>query len=146
MNILSFTSWDGCHDSSAAIVCDGRLVAAAEEERFTRKKHDGGVPICAIEFCLRAAGLEMREVDFLAFPDLPFYSGRDSQLADLDYDTLRRMQADGAIAGRTLLHKRVLSTAVRAGLAPNIGMSPAIAAGFQTLEERFSKLPPVRFY
>jgi len=45
------------HDSAAALVVDGRIVAAAQEERFTRKKHDDGFPTHAIEYCLDEAGL-----------------------------------------------------------------------------------------
>jgi carbamoyltransferase len=60
------------HDSAAALVVDGRIVAAAQEERFTRKKHDAGFPNHAIAYCLEAAGLTLEEVDFVAFYDKPF--------------------------------------------------------------------------
>lgn len=57
------------HDHSAAIIIDGKLVAAAEEERFTRKKHaDGERPVHAARFCLRQAGLKPRDIDRVAFP------------------------------------------------------------------------------
>ena len=46
------------HDSAAALVVDGQILAAAQEERFTRKKHDPGFPTHAIEYCLREAGIE----------------------------------------------------------------------------------------
>ena len=59
------------HDSAAALVRDGAVVAAAQEERFTRKKGDAGFPSHAIEFCLDAGGLELDDVDFVAFYDKP---------------------------------------------------------------------------
>src|SRR5258706_16435721 len=60
------------HDSAAALVVDGRIVAAAQEERFTRKKHDQAFPARAIEYCLREAGLEARQLDYVGFYDKPF--------------------------------------------------------------------------
>ncbi|WP_170349859.1 carbamoyltransferase family protein [Ruegeria atlantica] len=60
------------HDSAAAIVVDGSLVAAAQEERFTRKKHDAGYPFHAIEYVLDEAGLGIGDVDHIAFYDKPF--------------------------------------------------------------------------
>jgi carbamoyltransferase len=54
------------HDSAAALVMDGRIVAAAEEERFTRKKHTGDFPLHAIQFCLRSAGLTIEHIDEIA--------------------------------------------------------------------------------
>ena len=60
------------HDSAAALVRDGRIVAAAQEERFTRKKHDAGYPENAIAFCLKEAGLALGDVDHVAFYDKPF--------------------------------------------------------------------------
>ena len=51
------------HDPSAALVIDGETVAAAEEERFSRKKHDSGFPRLAIDFCLAEAGINIQDVD-----------------------------------------------------------------------------------
>ena len=59
------------HDSAAAIVVDGRIVAAAQEERFTRKKHDHEFPVHAIEFCLGEAGVQPEHVDYVVFYDKP---------------------------------------------------------------------------
>ncbi|MGP0066230.1 MAG: carbamoyltransferase [Isosphaeraceae bacterium] len=59
------------HDSAAALVVDGRIVAAAQEERFTRIKHDAAFPARAIRYCLREAGLAPRDLDYLAFYDKP---------------------------------------------------------------------------
>jgi carbamoyltransferase len=60
------------HDSAAALVVDGRIVAAAQEERFTRKKHDDGFPARAIDYCLREAGLSAADLDYVGFYDKPF--------------------------------------------------------------------------
>jgi carbamoyltransferase len=59
------------HDSAAAILVDGRIVAAAQEERFTRKKHDQVFPTRAIEYCLSAAGLGAGDLDYVGFYDKP---------------------------------------------------------------------------
>lgn len=59
------------HDSAAALVVDGRIVAAAQEERFTRKKHDPEFPQRAIEFCLQQAGITLKDIDYVAFYDKP---------------------------------------------------------------------------
>ena len=60
------------HDSAAALVVDGDVVAAAQEERFTRKKHDAGFPAHAIGYVLEEAGLSLSQVDHVAFYDKPF--------------------------------------------------------------------------
>ncbi len=60
------------HDSAAALIQDGRIVAAAQEERFTRKKHDSRYPRHAIDYCLAEAGIGLRDVDYVAFYDKPF--------------------------------------------------------------------------
>ncbi|HIE72490.1 MAG TPA: hypothetical protein EYP98_21300, partial [Planctomycetes bacterium] len=59
------------HDSAAALLSDGEIVAAAQEERFTRKKHDSAYPAKAIAFCLERAGIKPQELDFVAFYDKP---------------------------------------------------------------------------
>jgi carbamoyltransferase len=60
------------HDSAAALVVDGRIIAAAQEERFTRKKHDPSYPVNAINYCLKEAGLSLDQVNYIAFYDKPF--------------------------------------------------------------------------
>ena len=60
------------HDSAAALVRDGDIVAAAQEERFTRKKHDADFPRHAIDYCLREAGIRLADVDRVVFYDKPF--------------------------------------------------------------------------
>ncbi|MFK7739459.1 MAG: carbamoyltransferase [Planctomycetota bacterium] len=59
------------HDSAAALLRDGEIVAAAQEERFTRKKHDPAFPAKAVEFCFEQAGISAGDVDFVAFYDKP---------------------------------------------------------------------------
>jgi carbamoyltransferase len=70
MRILGLSAF--YHDSAAALLEDGRIVAAAQEERFTRKKHDSRYPSHAIEYCLAEAGIGLSEVDHVAFYDKPF--------------------------------------------------------------------------
>ena len=60
------------HDASAALISDGHLVAAAEEERFTRIKHDYSYPTNAIEFCLKEASIDASEIDYVVFFEKPF--------------------------------------------------------------------------
>ncbi|MFZ0346953.1 MAG: carbamoyltransferase [Pseudolabrys sp.] len=60
------------HDSAAALVEDDRIIAAAQEERFTRKKHDSSFPQNAIEYCLQAGNVRLDEIDYIVFYDKPF--------------------------------------------------------------------------
>jgi len=59
------------HDSAAVLLKDGKILAAAEEERFSRKKHDAGFPTQAIKFCLQHCGLKLSDVDSIVFYDKP---------------------------------------------------------------------------
>ncbi|TAK66131.1 MAG: hypothetical protein EPO24_01845, partial [Bacteroidetes bacterium] len=70
MNILGISCY--YHDSAAALVQDGKLVAAAQEERFTRKKHDPDFPINAVQYCLKEGGMSIKDVDYVGFYDKPF--------------------------------------------------------------------------
>ncbi len=78
------------HDSAAALVKDGEIVAAAQEERFTRKKHDPSLPQNAIKYCLREGKVEVADLDAVVFYDNPFltanrfaanlaYTGKNSE-------------------------------------------------------------------
>jgi carbamoyltransferase len=60
------------HDSAAALVRNGQIIAAAQEERFTRRKHDAGFPAHALRYCLAADGIELGDVDFVVFYEKPF--------------------------------------------------------------------------
>jgi carbamoyltransferase len=70
MNILGINAYHG--NASAAIVCEGRLVAAVEEERFNRVKYAAGFPAQAIRYCLKEAGLTLAEIDHVAVPRDPY--------------------------------------------------------------------------
>lgn len=70
MNILGISAF--YHDSAACLIQNGKIVAAAQEERFTRKKHDEGFPVHATVYCLEHAGLSIDELDAIVFYDKPF--------------------------------------------------------------------------
>jgi carbamoyltransferase len=70
MRVLGISAF--YHDSAAALIADGRIVAAAQEERFTRKKFDANYPRHAVEYCLKAGGVTLADVDYVAFYDKPF--------------------------------------------------------------------------
>lgn len=69
MKILGISCY--YHDSSATLLDDGKVISAAEEERFTRKKHDSSFPINAIKFCLEQNGLTINDIDYIAFYEKP---------------------------------------------------------------------------
>ncbi len=70
MNILGLSAF--YHDSAACLVREGEIIAAAQEERFTRKKHDAGFPEQAVRYCLREGGLNVNELDYVTFYEKPF--------------------------------------------------------------------------
>ncbi len=70
MKILGISAY--YHDSAACLVVDGEIIAAAQEERFTRKKHDSEFPINAIEYCLTEARIAASDIDYVVFYDKPF--------------------------------------------------------------------------
>jgi carbamoyltransferase len=70
MNILGISCF--FHDAGAALLRDGVLLAAAEEERFTRKKHDYSFPVNAIDFCLNAGGIQGEDLSMVVFFEKPF--------------------------------------------------------------------------
>src|SRR3954468_20671603 len=70
MRILGLSAF--YHDSAAALVADGHVVAAAQEERFSRRKHDAGFPQHAIAYCLAEGGVSLDAIDYVAFYDKPF--------------------------------------------------------------------------
>jgi carbamoyltransferase len=70
MRVLGISAF--YHDSAAALIADGRIVAAAQEERFTRKKFDANYPRHAVEYCLKAGGVTLADIDYVAFYDKPF--------------------------------------------------------------------------
>jgi carbamoyltransferase len=70
MNILGISAF--YHDSAACLVRDGEIIAAAQEERFTRKRHDADFPKCAVRYCLEEAGIRVSDLDYVGFYDKPF--------------------------------------------------------------------------
>jgi carbamoyltransferase len=147
MHVLGVAGDHDCHDTSAAIVCNGVLVAAAEEERFSRVKHEPRFPLAAIDYCLRAAGLRMDQVHAIAFPEKPFWTGCDSYLAELDRNMALCLWGERPV--RSLpqrIHKRALDACLRRGARFNWGMDRKTAARLALLGRHYSGIPPVRFY
>ena len=70
MHVLGISAF--YHDSAACLVQDGRIIAAAQEERFTRKKHDDGFPVQAVRYCLREAGIKASDLSLVAFYEKPW--------------------------------------------------------------------------
>ena len=83
MNILGISAY--YHDSAAALVRDGTIVAAAQEERFTRKKHDAAFPLQAVAYCLKEAGIGIKDVGLVVFYDKPFLKLERLLLTYLNY-------------------------------------------------------------
>jgi carbamoyltransferase len=98
MIILGINAYHG--DASAAVIVDGKLIAAAEEERFNRIKHCAGFPEAAVKYCLEEAGAYIQEVDYLAIPRAPlarlpkklYYGIKIPQLALRRFSALRKIQ------------------------------------------------------
>ncbi|MEK7759292.1 MAG: carbamoyltransferase N-terminal domain-containing protein, partial [Pseudomonadota bacterium] len=70
MKVLGLSAY--YHDSAAALIEDGRIVAAAQEERFSRKKHDAGFPEHAVRYCLAEGKVDLQDIDQIVFYDKPF--------------------------------------------------------------------------
>src|SRR3989338_4777439 len=83
MNILGISCF--YHDSAAALIVDGKIVAAAQEERFTRKKHDERFPEHAVAYCLTEAGITIDDIDIVTFYDKPFLKFERLLETYLDY-------------------------------------------------------------
>ncbi len=93
-NILGLSAF--YHDAAAALVVDGKIVAAAQEERFTRRKHDASFPAGAVAYCLRSAGLEAGQLDHVVFyekPLLKFERLLDSHVAAAPFGYRAFLQA-----------------------------------------------------
>src|SRR3990167_1023719 len=71
MHILGISCF--YHESAACLIRDGRVVAASAEERFSRKKHDSEFPKLAVAFCLKSAGIGVRDLDYVVFYEKPFW-------------------------------------------------------------------------
>ncbi|MSO96187.1 MAG: hypothetical protein EXQ81_10435 [Thermoleophilia bacterium] len=104
------------HDAAAAILKDGIIVAAAEEERFSRRKHDSGFPVQAIAYCLRAAGIDAGALDAVAFYEKPLL--KFERILASVVDTFPRSLGLFQAAMPPWLRERLfISNSIRAGLA-----------------------------
>ncbi len=129
MHILGISAY--YHDSAAALVRDGTIVAAAQEERFSRKKHDAGFPANAVACCLRAAGVRLDEVDFAVFYDKPW----------LKFERMLETYVAYAPRGlKSFLTAMPLWLGGKLNLAPVLRREMAKAGGIAK-----SKLPPLLF-
>ena len=98
MHILGINAYHA--NASAAMVCDGQLVAAVEEERFNRVKYAAGFPSAAIRYCLEAAGITLAEVDHVAIPRNPWARLGTKLLYAVRMPSFARERAQGAGAIR----------------------------------------------
>src|ERR1700704_3263359 len=134
MNILGINAYHG--NASAAVVCDGRLVAAVEEERFNRVKYAAGFPAAAIRYCLKEAGLKLAEIDHVAVPRNP--------LARLGTKLFYALRMPSFARGRAKV--LVKFTGVREALAAAFDSDPnKIKAQFHRIEHHQAHLASAFF-
>src|SRR5467141_4134177 len=134
MNILGINAYHG--NASAAVVCDGRLVAAVEEERFNRVKYAAGFPAEAIRYCLREAGLKLEEIDHVAVPRNPY--------ARLGTKLFYALRMPSFARGRAKVLAKF--TGIREALAEAFDRDPkAIAAKFHRVEHHQAHLASAFF-
>ena len=116
MKILGISGY--YHDSAAALVDDGKVVAASAEERLSRKKHDSGFPKNAIDFCLRRARVTVNELNWVVFYDKPFLKFERITLSHLA--TVPGARESFADAYKTWLRKKLW---IRSEIAKHLGIS-----------------------
>jgi carbamoyltransferase len=134
MNILGINAYHG--NSSAAIVCDGKLVAAVEEERFNRVKYAAGFPTQAIRYCLKEAGLKLEEIDHVGVPRNPY-----ARLATKLYYAVR-MPAFARDRAKVMAK----FTGIREALAQAFDIDPArLSATFHSVEHHLAHLASAFF-
>jgi carbamoyltransferase len=134
MNILGINAYHG--NASAAVVCDGRLVAAVEEERFNRVKYAAGFPAQAIRYCLKEAGLKLEEIDHVAVPRNPY--------ARLGTKLFYALRMPSFARGRAKVLAKF--TGVREALAEAFDSSPkTIGAKFHRIEHHQAHLASAFF-
>src|ERR1700751_903687 len=129
MNILGINAYHG--NASAAILCDGKLVAAVEEERFNRVKYAAVFPAAAIRYCLQAAGITLAEVDHVAVPRNPYARLGTKLFYALRMPSFARERA------------KVLAkfTGIKEALAAAFEMDPeTLSAKFPRVEHHFAHL------
>ena len=134
MNILGINAYHG--NASAAIVCDGRLVAAVEEERFNRVKYAAGFPAKAIRYCLEEAGLSLADIDHVAVPRNPY--------ARLGTKLFYAIRMPSFARGRVKVLRKF--TGVRKALASAFDTDPAsLQATFHRVEHHQAHLASTYF-
>ena len=134
MNILGINAYHG--NASAAIVSEGRLVAAVEEERFNRVKYAAGFPAQAIRYCLKEAGLELKDIDHVAVPRNPY--------ARLGRKLFYAMRMPSFARGRVKVLRKF--TGIPQALAQAFDTDPAkIAAKFHRIEHHQAHLASAFF-
>src|SRR5712692_3991301 len=134
MNILGINAYHA--NASAAIVCDGRLIAAVEEERFNRVKYAAGFPAQAIRYCLREAGLALADIDHVGVPRNPY-----ARLGTKIFYALRMPSF-----GRDRVKLLTKFTGVRQALAQTFDADPAkLSAQFHRIEHHQAHLASTFF-
>ncbi len=134
MNILGINAYHG--NASAAVVCDGTLVAAVEEERFNRVKYAAGFPAQAIRYCLQEANLKLEEIDHVAVPRNPY-----ARLGTKLFYALRMPSF-----ARSRIRVLAKFTGIREALARALGADPAkISAEFHRIEHHQAHLASAFF-
>ena len=134
MNILGINAYHG--NASAAIVCDGRLVAAVEEERFNRVKYAAGFPAQAIRYCLQETGLTLANIDHVAVPRNPY--------ARLGTKLFYAIRMPSFARGRLKVLRKF--TGVREALAQAFDVDPAkLTAAFHRVEHHQAHLASAYF-
>src|SRR5919107_5405031 len=119
MRILGLSAF--YHDSAAALVVDGRIIAAAQEERFSRRKHDSRFPRNAIEYCLHEARISLADVDYIAFYDKPFL--KFERLLETYLGFAPRGYRSFAMALPLWIREKLLQKDVLAGQLRRLGFS-----------------------
>jgi carbamoyltransferase len=134
MNILGINAYHG--NASAAVICDGQLVAAVEEERFNRVKYAAGFPVQAIRYCLQAAGLTLKEIDHVAVPRDPY--------ARIPTKLFYALRMPGFARDRAKVLAKF--TSIREALAQAFDVDPAtITANFHRIEHHRAHLASAFF-
>ena len=134
MNILGINAYHG--NASAAVVCDGKLIAAVEEERFNRIKYAAGFPAQAIRYCVKEAGLKLEEIDHVAVPRNPY--------ARLGTKLFYALRMPSFARGRAKVLAKFIG--VREALAAAFDSDPkTIAAQFHRIEHHRAHLASAFF-
>lgn len=145
MTILGISAF--YHDSAAALVRDGRILAAAQEERFTRRKHDAGFPLLAAAACLAEAGVAARDIDVVVFYEKPFLKFERLLETSLAFAPRGFRQFAAAMPvwiREKLFQKRLLADALR-GLDPEVDWTPRLRFSAHHLSHAASAFFPSPF-